>query len=110
MVICAFVGCSMWDKGISFYRIPAVKRKSSRRKLELSIRRRAGYGAAIFREDLDVKALGKYRVCSRHFLSGKPAALKDDTDIAYQNILLGIVNQSGLNKILHNVKFYYYIL
>ncbi|XP_065911810.1 uncharacterized protein [Dysidea avara] len=37
--------------------------------------------AAISREDLDVKALGKYRVCSCHFLSGKPAALKDDTDI-----------------------------
>ena len=63
MVICAFVGCSMRsdrDKGISFYRIPAVRRKSSRRKLELSIRRRAGYVAAISREDLDIKALGKY--------------------------------------------------
>ena len=37
--------------------------------------------AAISREDLDIKALGKYRVYSCHFLSGKPAALKDDTDI-----------------------------
>ena len=37
--------------------------------------------AAISRGDLDVKALGKYRVCSRHFVSGKPAALKEDTDI-----------------------------
>ena len=84
MVICVFVGCLMRsdrDKGISFYRIPVVRRKGSKCKLELSIRRRAGYVAAISREDLDVKALRKYQVCSHHFLSGKPAALKDDTDI-----------------------------
>jgi len=37
--------------------------------------------AAISREDLDVKALGKYRVCSCHFVTGKPAALKYDTNV-----------------------------
>ena len=75
--------------------------------------------AAISREDLDVKALGKYRVCSCHFLSGKPATLKDDTDIdwlptinlghskratrdSYQNMLLGFV-KSELQKWLNQI-------
>ena len=37
--------------------------------------------AAISRENLDVKALRKYQVCSRHFVTGKPTALKDDANV-----------------------------
>ena len=33
--------------------------------------------AAISREDLDTKALDKYRICSKHFVSEKPAYLYD---------------------------------
>ena len=78
MVICMVIGCSMWsdrDKGISFYRIPAVIRHCSERELELSIRRRDEFLAAVSREDIDIKRLEKYRICSRHFISGKPATL-----------------------------------
>jgi len=37
--------------------------------------------ATISREHLDVKALGKCQVCSRHFVTSKPAALKDDANV-----------------------------
>ena len=46
--------------------------------------------AAISRENLDIKALGKYQVYSRHFVSGKAAALKEDTDIDWlPTVILG---------------------
>ena len=78
MVICMVISCSMQsdrDKGISFYRIPAVIRDCYECELELSIRRRDGFLAAVSREDIDIKGLEKYRICSHHFISGKPAGL-----------------------------------
>jgi len=79
MVICAFVSCSKRsdresDKDVSFYRIPAIRNDRSPREQELTKRRRAGFVAAICRKDLDLNALHKYRVCSRHFISGAPVA------------------------------------
>ena len=83
MVICVVIGCSKRsdrDKDVSFYRIPAVRRYNGKRELELSIRRRDGYLAAIFRENVDINALEKYRICSRHFF-GKPAELWDENNV-----------------------------
>jgi len=40
---------------------------------------RDGYLAAISREDLDFNSLDKYRICSRHFKSGRPAPLYNTT-------------------------------
>ena len=43
-------------------------------------KRRDGYLAAISRQDIDVDELHKYRICSLHFVSQKPADLYDYTN------------------------------
>ena len=43
--------------------------------------------AAISREGLDVNSLDEYRICSRHFVGGKPADLYDTTHPAWLPIL-----------------------
>ena len=45
---------------------------------KLSRKRRAGFLSAIRRADLTEKIMANDRICSRHFLSGKPASLLDD--------------------------------
>ena len=65
------------EHNVSFYRIPAIIRDRGKLELELSIRRRDGFLAAISREDLDMNDLGKYRICSNHFVSGEPSNLTD---------------------------------
>ena len=52
-----------------------------KRDLELSTKRRDGYLAAISRDDLTVDMLenSDYRVCSEHFVDGKPAKLYEYT-------------------------------
>ena len=42
-------------------------------------RRRSGFLAAIRRADLTEKILSNDRICSRHFLSGKPASLLEES-------------------------------
>ena len=51
-----------------------------KRELELSIKRRDGYLAAISRENIDINALEKYRICSRHFVE-EPADLWDENNV-----------------------------
>lgn len=75
MVICIVLGCSKRsdrDKDVSFYRIPSVRAGRSTEELELS-----GFLAAISRADLTESKLENGRICSRHFISGKPADLFD---------------------------------
>ena len=84
MVICVVVGCSKRsdrDKDVSFHRTPTVRRHYGERELELSIRRRDGYLAAISREDIDVNELQKYRICSRHFVENPRVDLWDEHNI-----------------------------
>lgn len=79
MVICAVVGCSKRSdrhKGVSFYRILTIRTGRGERELELSTKRRAGFLAAISRADLTENSIDQARVCSRHFISGKPASLR----------------------------------
>ncbi len=47
---------------------------------ELTRKRRAGYFSAIQRSDLTQKIVSNDRICSRHFISGKPAALEDQNN------------------------------
>ena len=67
------------DKDVSFHHLPAVSDHQGEKDYELRKRRRDGYLAAVSRKDLDYNALDKYRICSRHFKSGKPASLYDTT-------------------------------
>ena len=82
MVICVVVGCSKRserDKDVSFHRIPAVSDHQGAEDFDIRKRRRDGYLAAISRQDLDYNSLDKYRICSRHFITGKPAFLYEVT-------------------------------
>ena len=65
---------------VSFYRLPKITASKGSRVLELSKKRRAGYIAAISRGDLSEKILANDRICSRHFINGKPASLEDETN------------------------------
>ena len=70
----------------SYYSIPSVITYThDEHDQELSTKRRDDWLAAISREDLIVEVLESdsktdYRVCSRHFQSGKPAKLYDITN------------------------------
>ena len=84
MVQCVVLGCtshtdprpgSNQNKNISFHRIPAVHDREGKEDYELRKRQRDGYLDAIHREDLDFHALHKYRICSKHFVSGTHADL-----------------------------------
>ena len=79
MVICIVPGCSKRsdrDKGVAFFRLPTIRTGKNEEELELSRRRRAGYLAAIGR-DLSSHDLSNVRICSKHFISGRPAYLFD---------------------------------
>ena len=83
MVLCVVIGCSNRsgrDKGVSFYRIPKIITHRGQRDYELTKKRRDGFLAAISRDGLTEKVLMHDRICSRHFISGKPAAFYDDTN------------------------------
>ena len=76
MVLCAVIRCSKRsgrDKGIIFYRIPATIKGRSKQELELSKKRRNGFLSALSREELSDKIITNDRICSTHFISGKPA-------------------------------------
>ena len=83
MVLCVIFGCSKRsgrDKDVSFYRIPAVVSRKGPEVYALTKRRRTGYLQAISRMRLTESIVKNDRVCSRHFHSGKPADLFDDTN------------------------------
>ena len=78
MVICAVFGCSKQsghDKDVSFHRISAVTSTQGKDDFELRKKHRDGFLAAISRKDIDIKSLDNLRICSKHFISGKPSAL-----------------------------------
>ena len=81
MVHCLVIGCtkrSGRDKDVSFYRVPKVIHNKGSRLTQLSRRRREGFIAALSRADLSERVIDNNRVCSRHFLSARPAELEDD--------------------------------
>ena len=83
MVLCILVGCSNRsgrDKDVSFYCIPVIRTTRSEREFQLRKARREGFLAAIFRQDLTNSKLENERIWSRHFVTGKPADLFDETN------------------------------
>ena len=80
MVLCVVIGCSKRDKDVSYYRIPVVIRYQSEREYKLSKKKRDGFLAAISRDDLTEKILRNDRICSQHFVTGKPANQFDETN------------------------------
>lgn len=67
---CAVVGCT--QSGVKgFFRIPAVVCHLGEQTKELSTKRRMQWLANIARTDLNSEAMYQYRVCSKHFLTGK---------------------------------------
>ena len=82
MVLCLVFGCSKCsgrDKDVSFFRIPKIIHNKGETVYSLSKKRREGFLAAISRVGLTEKIMKNDRICSRHFVSGKPADLWEDT-------------------------------
>ncbi|XP_045466386.1 uncharacterized protein LOC123675148 isoform X2 [Harmonia axyridis] len=64
---------------VKFFRIPAILNFTHKKVLnELSKLRREKWLSAIRRADLTEKKLKNAVVCSKHFVTGKPAGLEDD--------------------------------
>ena len=86
MVWCIVVGCSKRsgrDKDVSFYRLPKVISNKGSSILELSKKSRAGHVAAISSGGgggLTEKIMTNDRICSRHFINGKPVPLEDESN------------------------------
>ncbi|KAK4882717.1 hypothetical protein RN001_006036 [Aquatica leii] len=94
---CSVVKCSMRaerDK-VSFFRFPAVLNHLN----SLSSERRNAWIKALKRGPLSESHLRNGRICSRHFLTRKPAALDDKTNpdwIPNQNLgYISIVQPSS---------------
>ncbi|XP_031558421.1 uncharacterized protein LOC116294877 [Actinia tenebrosa] len=84
MVLCLMVNChtrSVRDKGISLFRVPSVRKSQGEEAEELSIERRRKWLAAISRVGLSEEIINSGRICSRHFVSGKPAANWDKFNV-----------------------------
>ena len=80
MVICIVPGCSKRSdryNDVSFFRLPAIRTEKGKKELLLSRKRRAGYLAAISKDLSKYGDLSHVRICSRHFISGKPAYFFD---------------------------------
>ena len=77
MVFCCVVGCSNRSEKCrekSFYRIPAAVSHHDKETHELPSKRRTAWFNGIKRADSDTTATF-YRVCSDHFVNGKPSKL-----------------------------------
>ena len=92
MVGCAVINCRnrsdrcdghTSNTNVSLFRLPAVTDRYGKEDFELRKKRLAGFLAAISRDDIDPNSLEghDYRICSRHFLSGKLASLYEVTNL-----------------------------
>ena len=84
MVLCLMVGCSKRsgrDKDVSFYRVPVIIRSEGELTEELTTERRRKWISAISRDDITEKKMENDRVCSSHFVSGKPASNWDKFNV-----------------------------
>ena len=103
---CAVVGCgnrSNRDKDKSFYRLPAVVTNQGAHTEELSDKRRRSWLAAIRRKDIKTSSYAYVRVCSDHFLSGKPSSLYDTRNTDWvPSLKLGHNNCSSADTSRHD--------
>ncbi|XP_014674302.1 PREDICTED: uncharacterized protein LOC106814506 [Priapulus caudatus] len=81
-ISCGVVNCRNRypKKAHSFFRLPIVITKQGEVTKEMSDRRRRCWLAAINRTGMSETVIRNLRVCSAHFISGKPSALYKDTD------------------------------
>lgn len=84
---CAVYECSNRcnrEKDRNYFRLPAIITRSNDEKQALSKERRTNWRARIRRDDLSSKPSDFVRVCSDHFISGKPSSIydKDNPDWA----------------------------
>ena len=80
---CACIGCCNRgdkNKDKSFYRLPSVVTLQGTQTRQLSEERQRRWLAAIRRSDINPSNFKHTRVCSDHFLSGRPSALYDRTN------------------------------
>ncbi|KAL3864428.1 hypothetical protein ACJMK2_006112 [Sinanodonta woodiana] len=105
MVVCYVVGCTNRrfndsNRGRkSFYRIPSVMKNHGPQTLELSARRRDTWFARL-RRDFKSLNVDNVRVCSDHFVSGRPATLYDTSDVDWApSLKLGYDSDSTQEKI-----------
>ncbi|KAJ8968408.1 hypothetical protein NQ314_002316, partial [Rhamnusium bicolor] len=79
---CCVVNCGSTrsrDENVKFFRIPAILHFKHKTNLnELSAKRRQKWLNAIKRADFPESKQKDAVVCSRHFISGKPAELTDE--------------------------------
>ena len=80
MVLYVVFGCSKRSGRDKDVRIPRIICNKGEQVYTLSKKRRDGFKAAISRVFLIEKILKNDRICSRHFHSGKPPTLLDDTN------------------------------
>ena len=83
MVLYCVVGCTNKPDEVShlrFHHIPRIRTKHGEDLLILCTERRKKWFSAIKRSDINVNALHPI-VCSVHFLSGKPAALLETSNV-----------------------------
>ena len=84
MVLCLMVNChsrTVRDKEISFFRVPVIVKNQGEACKELLIERRRRWLSAISRDGLTENLIQSGRVCSRHFVQGKPAASWDKWNV-----------------------------
>ena len=63
----------MVETDVSFFRVPVIDKNHGEEAEELSTKRLRKWIAAISRDDLTEQILKNDRVCSRHFVSSRPA-------------------------------------
>ena len=69
------------DKDVKFFSVPSIAKYQGEMVEELLIERRTRWIAAISRDKLTEDILRNDRVCSRHFVSGRPAASWDKFNV-----------------------------
>ncbi|PWA33138.1 hypothetical protein CCH79_00018706, partial [Gambusia affinis] len=79
---CAIVGCgNRGQRDVkSFFRLPAVITNQGEKTESLSRQRRCLWLSRLARDNLRDSTLPYIRVCSDHFVSGRPSALYDDAN------------------------------
>ncbi|XP_026046685.1 uncharacterized protein LOC113035366 [Astatotilapia calliptera] len=87
---CCVVGCNVrshdregkkLDNGLSFHRFPSWRQREGSHVSDITKQRRQAWIAAVRRADIEFSAIPSFLlVCSRHFLSGKPAYEMDVTN------------------------------
>ncbi|XP_059142279.1 uncharacterized protein LOC131929915 [Physella acuta] len=109
MVNCCVKGCRTRcgnSEGISLFRLPKIITHQGERDRELTERRRCQFLANIHRRDVSEKAANNMRICSRHFVLGKPANFRDETNVDWAPTLFLGHDRIPFSKVKSSVARY----